>query len=142
FGHSVASKNLSNYYIIKPRMFAYNPSRLNVGSIAYKNDKDISVVSPLYISFKLKANIDDYFFWYWLKTQDFERQRKAFSQGSVRDTLDFDSFASINIKLTILEEQQKIGSFFKTLDEKIEQEEKKLEAYESMKKALMQRMFV
>jgi len=41
-----------------------------------------------------------------------------------------------------LKEQQKIGSFFKTLDEKIEQEKKKLEAYESMKKALMQRMFV
>ena len=41
-----------------------------------------------------------------------------------------------------LEEQQKIGSFFKTLDEKIEQEEKKLETYQSMKKALMQRMFV
>src|SRR5690625_1121039 len=49
---------------------------------------------------------------------------------------------SFKISVPSLEEQQKIGSFFKTLDEKIEQEEKKLEAYESMKKALMQRMFV
>lgn len=43
---------------------------------------------------------------------------------------------------TSIKEQQKIGSFFKTLDEKIEQEEEKLEAYKDMKKALMQRMFV
>ena len=49
---------------------------------------------------------------------------------------------AIPIKIPTLNEQQKIGSFFKTLDEKIEQEEKKLKTYQSMKKALMQRMFV
>jgi len=53
-----------------------------------------------------------------------------------------DMLTKLVINIPSKEEQQKIGSFFKTLDEKIEQEKKKLEAYESMKKALMQRMFV
>src|SRR5690606_22667331 len=50
----VASNNTSNYYIIEKGYFAYNPSRINVGSLAYKKDEEISVISPLYIS--LKAN--------------------------------------------------------------------------------------
>ena len=62
--YSVASSDLSNYYIIRENMFAYNPSRINVGSIAYKEKgDDIAVVSPLYVSFATK-NIDDKYLWY------------------------------------------------------------------------------
>lgn len=45
---NVASKDLNNYYVIKKNVFGYNPSRLNVGSLASKKDDKISVVSPLY----------------------------------------------------------------------------------------------
>ena len=51
--YQVASKDLSNYYVIHPKDFAYNPSRINVGSIAYKSPNDVKgIVSPLYVSFK------------------------------------------------------------------------------------------
>lgn len=53
--YSVASADLSNYYVITEQQFAYNPSRINVGSIAYKPiGDDTSVVSPLYVSFSTK----------------------------------------------------------------------------------------
>lgn len=41
-----------------------------------------------------------------------------------------------------LEEQEKIGAFFQKLDQQIEQQEKKLENYQQLKKAMLQRLFV
>lgn len=114
--YTVASSDLSNYYVIRENMFTYNPSRINVGSIAYKEKgQDIAVVSPLYISFSTK-NIDDKFLWYWFKTNDFERQRKFASEGGVRDTLAFDKINSMQIALSSLTEQRKIGTYFRNLD--------------------------
>jgi len=58
----VASADVSNYYIIKPGQFAYNPSRINVGSIAYKSkDQAESIVSPLYVSFSTDKQTEDSF---------------------------------------------------------------------------------
>ena len=48
----------------------------------------------------------------------------------------------IKVQLPSIEEQTKIGEFFQVLDERIEVETKKLNHYESLKKAMLQRMFV
>jgi len=139
---TVASDNLSNYYVIKPNMFAYNPSRINVGSIGYKeSDDEISVVSPLYVSFSTK-DMSDRFLWYWINSSRFERQRAIYSEGSVRDILSYNSLSEMDIRLPSLEEQQHIGQFFKTLDDTIEQHKQKAEAYKEMKQAFLQKMFV
>lgn len=50
----VASKDTRRYYVIKKGCFAYNPSRIDVGSLAYKNDDTISIISPLYIRLVVK----------------------------------------------------------------------------------------
>lgn len=143
FDRSVASKDLSNYFVIKPNMFAYNPSRINVGSIGYKREGDgVSVVSPLYISFITKNEIYDLYLWYWLKTKNFTYQRKIYTAGTVRETLSYDSFSEIYLKYPSLSEQEAIGKLFKPLDEKIENEEKKLENYKNLKKSLLQKMFI
>lgn len=47
FNKEVFSKNLSNYKIVEQGMFAYNPSRINVGSIAWLNQSKPVIVSPL-----------------------------------------------------------------------------------------------
>lgn len=49
---------------------------------------------------------------------------------------------NFSFKFPSLEEQQKIGKFFKNLDAQIENEEKLLESYKNMKKSLLQKMFV
>jgi len=139
--YSVASSDLSNYYIIRENMFAYNPSRINVGSIAYKEKgDDIAVVSPLYVSFATK-NIDDKYLWYWFKTSSFEQQRQVSSEGGVRDTLSFDKVNSMQIALPSVAEQQQIGSYFRNLDNLITLHQRKLETLKKLKKSMLQKMF-
>lgn len=103
---SVASQDTSNYFVIKQGMFAYNPSRINVGSLAYKFDSQTSIVSPLYVSFSAEKNkLTDLFLLNWFFTEDFIRQRDRSFEGSVRDTLSFESLGRMRIMLPCLEEQ-------------------------------------
>lgn len=142
-GYRVASLDLSNYYVIKEEQFAYNPSRINVGSIAYKKIGDEeSIVSPLYISFSTKNNINNQFLWFWFKTQLFTQQRVRLSEGGVRDTLPFENLKQIQVWIPKISEQQKIGTFLAKLDHLIELEQQKLDKIKQVKKALLQNMFV
>ena len=142
-GYRVASSDLSNYYVIKEKQFAYNPSRINVGSIAYKKigEKE-SVVSPLYVSFSTKSNINNQFLWFWFKTQLFTEQRTKLSEGGVRDTLPFENLKQMYIKAPKLSEQQKIGNLLAKVDRLIELENKKFSNLKLVKKSLLQNMFV
>ena len=142
-GYRVASLDLSNYYVIKGNQFAYNPSRINVGSIAYKRTgEEDSIISPLYVSFSTKNNINDTFLWYWFRTSSFKKQRIQFSEGGVRDTLPFENLKKMRIKLPRLNEQQKIGNLLSKVDQLIELENKKLHNLQQVKKCLLQNMFV
>ena len=142
-GYRVASLDLSNYYVIKENQFAYNPSRINVGSIAYKRKgEENCIISPLYVSFSTKNNINDTFLWFWFKTSTFKKQRIQFSEGGVRDTLPFENLKKMRIKLPRLNEQQKIGNLLSKVDQLIELENKKLQNFQQVKKCLLQNMFV
>lgn len=141
--YSVASSDLSNYYVVTEKQFAYNPSRINVGSIAYKNiGEEPSVVSPLYVTFSTKNNLSDSFVWYWFKTSNFEKQRQIFSEGGVRDTLSFNLLSEIILIFPSLSEQEAIGDFFQTLDQQMSQTEDKLIELKALKQTLLNRLFV
>lgn len=140
--YSVASADLSNYYVIREKQFAYNPSRINVGSIAYKDLGDeISVVSPLYVSFSTKKVLNDGFLWNWFKTASFDAQRQRLSEGGVRDTLSFNQLSEMNTMFPTYPEQEKIGSFFKLLDDTIALHQRKLDLLKEQKKGYLQKMF-
>lgn len=140
--YSVASANLSNYYVIREKQFAYNPSRINVGSIAYKDLGDeISVVSPLYVSFSTKKVLNDGFLWNWFKTASFDAQRQRLSEGGVRDILSFNQLSEMNTMFPTYPEQEKIASFFKQLDDTIALHQRKLEKLQELKKGYLQKMF-
>ena len=49
FNKDVASKDKTTYKIVPRGYFAYNPSRINVGSIAWQNSAERVIVSPLYV---------------------------------------------------------------------------------------------
>ena len=141
--YSVASADLSNYYVISEKQFAYNPSRINVGSIAYKKEGDtLSVVSPLYISFSTVENIDDPYLWYWFKTSLFDSQRAIYSEGGVRDTLSFNQLSDIELIFPYLPEQEAIGSFFQDLDKAIAKQEEKVNQLKESKRTLLRKMFI
>ncbi|MDG4970617.1 restriction endonuclease subunit S [Lactococcus lactis] len=141
--YSVASADLSNYYVITEKQFAYNPSRINVGSIAYKTvGDDKSVVSPLYVSFSTKKLLNDGYLWNWFKTTSFQSQRKRLSEGGVRDTLSFNQLSEMSIKVPEYLEQEKIGSFFKQMDDTLSLHQSKLDKLKSIKQSLLQKMFI
>ena len=139
----VASVDTSNYYVIDKGCFAYNPSRINVGSLAYKFDDKISIISPLYISFKAEnIFLIDTFLLYWFKTIEFTKQMNNSFEGSVRNTLSYENLIKMNISIPSLEEQIQISSFLTKIDQKIQTEKAILEQLEMQKKYLLQQMFV
>jgi len=140
FDRKVASKNLSNYKIIKQGYFAYNPSRINVGSIDLLQNYEVGVLSPMYIIFKTNDKLDNYFFKYWLSTNIFKQQLKIFLSGSVRQSLNFNDMQLMKIKLPPLAEQQKIAKVLSTADREIELLKEELEQLKKQKKGLMQRL--
>jgi len=139
----IASKDLSNYYVIQKGDFAYNPSRIDVGSLAYKFDNKTSVISPLYISFKTDKNyLNDNFLLEWFFTEKFTRQMNSSFEGSVRNTLSYESLTKIKIEFPSLEEQTKITNFLSAIDSKINHCQSQIKKTEVWKKGLLQQMFV
>ena len=139
----VASQDLKNYYVAKNKLFAYNPSRINVGSLAYKEDNNISVISPLYVSFySNKEYLIDNFLFNWLFSSPFIKQMSCSFEGSVRNNLSFETLSNFIIELPCLEEQEKIANFLSSIDKKIDNLAAELEDLKEFKKGLLQQMFV
>ena len=94
FEGTVHSENTSNYKIVKKNQFAYNPSRINVGSIALLKKYEDGVISPMYVIFKVdEEKIIPEYFQYFFQTHRFNENVKNNTQGSVRDSLSFESLA-------------------------------------------------
>ena len=143
FERIIASKDLSNYYIIEKGTFAYNPSRIDVGSLAYKCDDRISVISPLYISFRPKPeSINDGYLLSWFSSGEFLKQMNNMFEGSVRHTLNYDALKQMVINLPSPHEQEKIAGFLISLVNKVDLTYKQLEQAKLFKKSLLQQMFV
>ena len=138
----VASKDTSNYYVIERGHFAYNPSRIDVGSLAYKYDDETSIISPLYISFKANQDyLTDNFLLNWFSTEQFKMQMNNSFEGSVRNTLSYESLIRMEISIPSISEQTAIAKFISTFDEKINQMQRQIEKTEMWKKGLSQKMF-
>lgn len=138
----VASKDTSNYYVIEKGHFAYNPSRIDVGSLAYKYDDIISVISPLYISFKANHKyVSDAYLLNWFSSEQFIKQMNGSFEGSVRNTLSYESLIKMSISLPKEKEQNKIASFLIEIDNRIRISENEILKLETWKKGLLQKMF-
>jgi type I restriction enzyme S subunit len=109
FKRSVASEKTNNYKIVRPNYFAFNPSRINVGSIAVNKSDSIGIVSPMYTVGKIQSKILLLnFFALFIGSNFFKEQVKHFAIGGVRQILRFNDFARIEIPVPPLKIQQKI----------------------------------
>ena len=104
------------YYIVSPNSFAYNPARINVGSIGYQNVGENVIVSSLYEVFKTSEDVDDRLLWHWFKSPDFQKLIMQLQEGGVRLYFYYDKLCMGEVSLPSLEEQRKIGKLFDTLD--------------------------
>lgn len=130
------------YIIVEPNSFAYNPARINVGSIGYQYLDHNVIVSSLYEVFKTTDECNDQFLWYWFKTKAFNKMIEQLQEGGVRLYFYYDKLCMCSIRMPDIEEQIKIAEFFKKMDGFIYACSKELEKMHALKKSLLEKMFV
>ncbi|HFI0737313.1 TPA: restriction endonuclease subunit S [Streptococcus suis] len=132
----------TTYKFVEPNEFAYNPARVNVGSIAFNNLGMTVIVSSLYVVVKMSEDLDNEFILQFIKSPTFIREVNRNTEGSVREYLFYENFANIKFPFTKnKEEQKKIGTFFKKLDDTIALHQRKLDLLKEQKKGYLQKMF-
>ena len=128
----------STNYIVKPGMFAYNPARINVGSIAYQNQTEPVLVSSLYEIFQTNSKIDDSFLMNWFKTSLFNRQIKRLEEGGVRQYFFIDKMKETEIKLPSISEQNQISKLLQLVNKNLDLQQRKLELLKLFKIGMLQ----
>lgn len=141
FGKEVASKDKTTYKIVPYGYFAYNPSRINVGSVDWQRKEKKVIVSPLYNVFSVSPNLERQYLYYYLKS-DFVLQRiKAVATGSVRDNLKLSMLYEFPIELPKLENQRKIVKILDKVSDVIEKKEQELKQLNTLVKSRFAEMF-
>lgn len=140
-GGTMANADKRMYYIVKPDSFAYNPARINVGSIGYDNlDKDV-IVSSLYVIFKTDSETNNEWLNIWFKTPYFKRLVELYQEGGVRLYFFYDKLCACHLNRPLLLEQKAIADYFKSLDSMLQSTTKKIESLKQMKSASLASMF-
>ena len=140
FGY-MADADTTAYNIVPPSSFAYNPARINVGSIGYYTGIENVIVSSLYEVFQTADYVDDRFMWHWFKSDHFSKWIERLQEGSVRLYFYYDKLIQCEMKMPSLEEQKKMGAFFDQLDHLITLHQRKCEETKKLKKYMLQKMF-
>lgn len=141
FERRVASADLSNYKVVHRGQYAYNPSRINVGSIARLAGWDDGVLSPMYVVFRIdEAKVNSDYFLHWLNSHEARQRIKNSAQGSVRETVSFSEFGAITIPLPDISTQTAIARYLNALREEIGLLRKYTDALKTQKRGLMQKL--
>lgn len=125
----VASSDIKNYKVINKNYFAYNPSRINVGSIALNKTESIGCVSPMYVSFKIikPEELNEEYLLTLLKSDEFKNIINNEAYGAVRKQLRFSDLKNIEIPVPSYDEQLKIANLIKHKNNEITLLNKKIE---------------
>ena len=139
---NVASEDTSNYKIVEQNDFAFNPARINVGSIARLTTFEKGIVSPMYICFRTQENVVPEYIDYFFESKHFYCEIQKRLEGSVRQCLSFEGLCNIPLFLPSFEMQQLIGKRLFTLGQKIKTETDLLELLNKQKQYLLRQMFI
>ena len=143
----VNNENLNGYYIVRNDDFIYNP-RISVtapvGPINRNRLGRNGVMSPLYTVFRTH-DIDNLYLEFYFKTTRWHRFMKLNGDSGARFdrfTISSTQFMEMPIPYPTLEEQQKIGEYFESLDHLITLHQRKCDELKEVKKFMLQNMFV
>ncbi len=141
FNKDVSGQDKTTYKIVPRGYFAYNPSRINVGSIDWQNIEDNVIVSPLYVIFKCSNNLDQDYLKYFLKSPEGIRLINEKAIGSVRNNLKFKELSEFKLNIVDVKEQRNIVSKLKLIESAIENEKNQIKLYDELIKARFVEMF-
>lgn len=124
----------SNYTIVRNGYIAYNPSRINLGSIALYRNEEPCIVSPMYEVFCVEKDnrlLPEYLI-LWLSREEFYRYTWFFASGSVRDTFGYELMEKVKIPIPNIEVQQAMVDIYnayimrKEINEQLKQQIKNI----------------
>ena len=149
FQKKIASKDVSEYYLIKKGEFAYNKSYSTgypLGAIKRLDKYENGVLSTLYILFKA-VDVDSDYLTHYYESDKWHREVSMCAAEGARNhgLLNIAPADFFNTRLVIpkeLTEQRAIGSYFSTLDNLINSYQEKISQLETLKKKLLQDMFI
>jgi type I restriction enzyme S subunit len=138
--------DIDRYSVVKKDYFAYNPMRLNIGSIARWNGEHDVLVSPDYVVFHCKPPTDNSpaidvdFLDQYRRSGLWERYVTSSGNGSVRVRIYFSDLRRMKLRLPSLAEQRKIADVLIAADKEIDLLKTQLDALKTQKKGLMQKL--
>ena len=141
FSKEVASKDKSTYKIVPRGYFAYNPSRINVGSVDWQKYEDRVIVSPLYVVFGVSDRLDRQYLLHYLKSDMMLSFIKEYATGSVRDNLKLADLGKFPINLRPVEEQRQIATTLDKIDDLIAKRRQQLDKLDELVKSRFVEMF-
>lgn len=149
FSKTIASKDMSGYYLLRKGEFAYNKSYsvgYDYGSIKRLEKYDMGALSSLYICFALnESENSDFFNCYFNGLSWYNQMSEICAEGARNHgLLNVSPNDFFKIKLTVpssQEEQQKIADFLSSVDDVIASSEKEIANLKRQKKAVMKKIF-
>lgn len=135
---AMIGENINSYKIIREGDFAYNPARINVGSIARYQEEYPCMISSLYVCFKPdKQLVNSDLLLHILKSPRLIDKYKLHGEGGVRIYLFYPNFAQIKIWLPRLTEQSKIAKLLTLIEERITTQIRIIEELKMFRDTLM-----
>ena len=133
--------DISRYKRLPPRAFAYNPMRINVGSIAMNEREEEVLVSPDYVVFACNADgLEPDYLDHLRKTSWWAHYINSGGSGSVRQRTYYDDLAALKLPLPELDEQRAIAAVLNTARADMAATEREIEAVTQQKRGLMQKL--
>lgn len=133
-------KSIDRYKLVKPGWFAYNPMRINVGSICRWHSAEDCLVSPDYVVFHCKEQLLGEYLDQFRQSRRWTEFMESAGNGSVRVRIYLEDLNRLEIPLPPLDEQKKIVAVLEDADREIEILKKQLDGLKKEKKALMQQL--
>ena len=139
FSKQVFSKNIEKYLIVKENEFAYNPARINIGSIGINDLGFTGCVSPVYVVFKSEEKYE-HFMNMFVKTKIFKREVELRAYGSVRQTLNWDDFSLIRLVYPSIEFIEKYNEVYESYHNIIKHNNKEIEKLTKLRDILLPKL--
>ena len=140
-GRDMVGEDIKAYKIIHTNDFAYNPARINVGSIAMYTGERPCMISSLYVCFKTTKEVNNEWLMQLLKTPKMNYYYNVNGEGGVRVYLFYPNFARIRMSIPKIEEQKKIAKLLNLIDERIATQNKIIEDLKKLKSAIIEKVY-
>ena len=134
------SKDLSKYQLVEPGDFAYNPYRINVGSIGLVPVGVRGLVSPAYVIFSTTDKLISELLLDFLKSSEGLFQIGKYARGTVRKALRFEDLCNIEMPIPTLEKQKNILKKKTSTQFEVEVLERELTYQQTLLKKLRQQI--